>query len=477
MKKSAHGPPAPKNAGNKKKTTLAAKQVRVAAAMGAVMKSKAATVHLEKGRMYLGPITTPASPVAGAVYLEVQLYPSNVAPSRLAQLAGMYSRFKWRKAQVIYESAVGSSTNGSLFMWIDADPTAPVPTVDALGEVSIAHKSSATFPVWSEAKVSWSQPLMDKWFYCVASEDPREFSAGVIRVACDTTLAASTTFGRVYLDYEVEFRDEALTSAAMIMAAEGTSNMPSATLTNGVTFRLIRDLVPTSGTGMPTFSSGALLDDLPVGVSSGAMQRGIELPAGSYEAICTNRQRVNGAVTNTTPWTVPALKVYDKDTSQDISATTESAVEVQNIPSPATQGVYMSTFRALFDLVAPALIDFSALWGGDSGSGTYSVDQNWNISTIAPLVARTAAAFLASQPGATVNVGPGRKLQVGVVDLSITKPCRRFAGSRFPALQARPAPMPSRCITGCATFVRDGESLRCASCGVVASAAAAATRL
>lgn len=472
MKKSAAGRALPKKVGAKSnKPGLGSQQVRLAAAMGSVVKSKAKSTHVETGRMYLGQVTTGASPVAGAVYLEVSMFPSDIAPSRLAQLAGMYSRFKWRRAKIVYEPAVGSSTNGSLFMWIDADPTAPVPTVDALGEVSIAHKSSATFPVWSEASIAWSPTLQDKWLYTVASEDPREYSAGIFRVACDTVLAASTTFGRVYLDFDVEFREESLTSAAATLAVEGTSNKTNVNMVNATTYNLLASLAPSTTSG-PTMTSGALLDAMPSSASDDGSRKGMLLPPGAYQAEAGVRVRTPTSATNLTGWGTTSPKFYDPSTNADVSAEVESSVEVANIDSPATTGVYMTTFKSVFETVRPLLFDIASVWTGDSNASS-TVDQNWTISNIAPLVAKTAAAFLASVPGVVRNVGPTRKLQVCAVDLAVSRPPRSRRGVRYPALlrEAVPPSLGSPCVGACATFARDGGRFVCACCGKPAPAA------
>lgn len=478
MKKSARGQVAPRKA-HPQKSSLGTQQVRLAAAMGGIVKSKAKSTHLESGRMYLGPVATAAALPANGVYMEVSLFPSDIEPSRLAQLAGMYSRFKWKRAKIIYEPAVGSSSNGGFFMWIDNDPTAPVPNVNALGEVSIAHKASASFPVWSEAGISWSPTLQDKWLYCVASEDPREYSAGIFRLATDSTnLTANTLYGRVYLDYEVEFREESLTSAAVTFAVEGTSTMSTANLVTGAQRNILTELTKLrAGTGIPEMTSGALLDAMPTAMSDGLNAVGVLLPPGAYLAEAEMVERFVGSVTNLTGVSAAAVKVYDPSTGSDESSEIESSTEVLNVQSPATKGVYKSTIRSVFELIKPMIVDIAVTWAGDTQNNVQS-DTAWSITNIAPLIAKTAVAFLATQPNVMKSVGPSKKLQLCAVDLSFNKQSpvkrgvRRYAPTRLP-----PSSLPASCVSGCATFARVDGKLVCPSCGRSPSASGVLTAL
>lgn len=387
------------------------KPLVVAATSGRQITSRVGPkVHTESGRLYLGPLQAGASPVAGDLLMQFEIYPGMVAPSRLAQLAGMYSRYRLKKARITYETAVGSTTDGSLFGWIDSDPVAPIPTASSLGEVVMAHRSAAVFPVWMEASFDFLPSQKDKWFYTTVGSETRDYAAGILRFASDVVLTANKTYGRVYMDYVVEFTEDSLTSAAATLVVAGSGQTSGKTLTNGQIYRLIEDLFPSSAT------ADTLCDTLKVGTAVNG-QSGIKLPAGSYVLECTARPNGNATSTNNYAWNQPSVRTYDPVSGSETTATVESVASVDNTSTPNTQKAYTSTFKAMVELISESLVDLSAAWVGDTYA-SYTVDQDWFVTTVAPLALKTAAAFLTSSPhpAVSVKIGPTRKVQVSVTD-------------------------------------------------------------
>lgn len=139
---------------------------------------------------------------------------------RIATLASLYQRWRVRKLVFRYVTNVGTGEPGSLTMAhvSDATWTAPgalnlvtgTPTTNQLIMMLNETEGAKTFPVWAP-EVIMKVPAKKEWLYCnnlnVAGMVANMTAAGVFILVANGLLAVSKTYGRVYVDAVVDFKD------------------------------------------------------------------------------------------------------------------------------------------------------------------------------------------------------------------------------------------------------------------------------
>jgi hypothetical protein len=364
----------------------------------------------ETGSIYLGQIRTGTS-TGSEIFISALMAPATLAPSRLAQYAGMFSRWRLRGMTLRYEPSCGTSTSGSLIMWFDNDPTTPIPSVSSRGEVCLNHQCASIFSVWSPTKCTWKAPFVDKPFYTAQNPDLREFSAGRIVVCTDTLLPNNTYLGRVYLDFDVEFFDQSLNPSLTAGLEQERHQIPAGAnvnLTQGTGYN-ITDLVMDN----TTLQNSILYDPVEV-IDLGVPGKGYLVPAGQWRMQESQIFAKDSSGTSTDTWGNMALQIYTPE-GEDITASQEYLLQFDNTGRPTSKQEWVCDWDLILNLTQEAVVSLTGEWAGDTITGA----EAWTWNDLAPVgvgALKLASAFFTNvqDPGVSVRSRPGGITQIVV---------------------------------------------------------------
>lgn len=171
------------------------------------------------GRCLLDPVTPPYA--MSSVYNEelvsgsrLGLYPLSPAfiGGRLGHLAQDFTSHKMKRVRLIYVPSVGTSTNGSLLMYVTNSTTS---TVLPVGRSELAHATSneyaVSFPIWQTEYLDF-KPTNKLNAY---GDSPGEEAVSTVQAIAtiETSSVISGTLGimgSLYLDYECELYNPVL---------------------------------------------------------------------------------------------------------------------------------------------------------------------------------------------------------------------------------------------------------------------------
>lgn len=158
-----------------------------------------------KGSDYVAPITTGAGIAApGSVLLDVLVSPGEFDSTRVQQIAALFERYRVRSWTFWYIPAVPSTIAGQILAYPDYD------VADSLGTLplneAMAHMGSQLFNVYTETPIQFDRvdPYTDL-FTDAEGADPRLTYVGRLRYLTAVALQASTTFGTIYMEYDIDF--------------------------------------------------------------------------------------------------------------------------------------------------------------------------------------------------------------------------------------------------------------------------------
>lgn len=223
-----------------------------------------------KGTDFLTAVTIGASnAAAGDVLYTTVVNPKTLGISRLATVAQLWERYKFKRLRFRYAPVCPSTTAGQLIGYVDYDTYDDPTGISGVQNLqrAAAHYGEKPVQVWQgeEKPVSWDikdiDPLTDLYVDSDGT-DPRWTNQGRFVLLAASAVAANTACGNIYLDYDIEF---------YIPQLEMT---PS----NGFGFSIV---------GGGSFSTSAMLGSTPAGATwnnipyslSGNV---ISLQAGSY---------------------------------------------------------------------------------------------------------------------------------------------------------------------------------------------------
>jgi len=193
---------------------------------------------------------------------------------RLAVQASIYDKFVYHNIRLVYQPAVATSTNGSVFLAIDRDYNDP-PSGGSVQTV-MDYEASTMGPVWGTHTVSMTRDKNEKRTYFtnnLANTDPRECEQFKFYVY-STGTPANTTLGLVVLHYDIELISPVFAPSEIVTgfnfvpvffnalwAAAGTTATLSggfAAASNGV-YELITSSAPTAAALLQGAANGQAL--------------------------------------------------------------------------------------------------------------------------------------------------------------------------------------------------------------------------
>lgn len=350
------------------------------------------------GTVFLGNVTSGATPIAGDILVSVPLNPQTIGPSQMAYFSFMFAKFRFRKLVLRYVPTVGTTTAGSAIVWYSPDADEVTPPSTTMAEVAVSHDCSFITPVWQPANAVWRCGKDSTWYFTRgngASVGVDRFSEqGIVRVGFDFAATASTQYGRLFMDYSVEFTQPELDPSGLGSLMYNYSNETTSpqTFTNGSTYYLMN----LTGTG-PQESSllpsppryGSLVDRVWMDPGVYSIDMSMDIPKGS-------------AITTTTPFGT----VYCE--GQTYAAGTNglgaTAVEVDNLTSGQTWAVSIS---GVFEVLERCWVDFRTAWNAETNSSNW--DQYVTIAPVAAGILKTALTLLGSHPDAVIRRVNGRE--------------------------------------------------------------------
>lgn len=226
------------------------------------------------GTDYLTAITAVSGgQAAGDVIYTADVNPRTLGVARLATMANLYERYKFRSLKFRYAPVANATISGQLLGYVDYD-TIDNPTgltgIQNLQRAA-AHLGEKPIQVWegSEKPVFWEIKDSDKLSTLYTSTDgidPRWSSQGRFILLAASAIAGSVACGNIYLDYDIEF---------FIPQVAETASTGSGYKINGSVGNTQSNILGTA----PVVSTWSNVE---VGVS----QNVLSFPAGSFELIC-----------------------------------------------------------------------------------------------------------------------------------------------------------------------------------------------
>jgi len=224
-----------------------------------------------KGTDFLTSVTIGGtSAVAGEVLTTSVVNPKRLGIARLATMATLFERYKFKSLKFRYAPACPTNTAGQLLGYVDYD-TYDDPTgltgVQNLQRAA-AHYGEKPVEVWGgTSPVFWEikdiDPMTD--LYVDSDEtDPRWTNQGRFVLLAATAIANGTVCGNIYLDYDIEF---------YIPQVELTP-------TNGYAYRLVGGGSLSSTDVFGTVPVAGSWNNLPVLHTASTMT--FTIPAGSF---------------------------------------------------------------------------------------------------------------------------------------------------------------------------------------------------
>jgi hypothetical protein len=200
---------------------------------------------------------------AGDVLYTTVVNPTSLGVGRLATIAKLYERYKFRSLKFRYAPVANAQVSGQLLGYVDYDTQDDPTGISGVQNLQRAgaHLGEKPVQVWqgSEKPVFWEikdeDPLTD--LYCDSDgTDPRWTNQGRFVLIAASAIASGTACGNIYLDYDLELFIPQLelspttgygykqtgggtitTSAPLgdVRAVEGWSNLPITSTTSVLT--------------------------------------------------------------------------------------------------------------------------------------------------------------------------------------------------------------------------------------------------
>jgi len=170
----------------------------------------------------------------------LDLNPNNLAPNgRLPMFARLYEKYQYKKLRLFYVPNVGTQTSGCIQIAADNDPLDTYVGLenDALTNALTGNLHNKQIPVYLEADLDVTdKSFFDKVLYTdtqySSPDGQRWVSPGKIWWASVGPLAMASSYGRLFVEWTIEFSEPSNDSAASIgTAIIGTTNSTAVTST------------------------------------------------------------------------------------------------------------------------------------------------------------------------------------------------------------------------------------------------------
>lgn len=241
------------------------------------------TRHLTiAGREWLGPVGLDFASASTVALQEGDRVPGGIVPISPAFLGGrlqlsqaQFEQHKAKRFRVRYEPVVPATTDGAIAIYFRNDVGNPTVAVGAneLGHAA-THEAFIQTTVWNSVEVSIDPSAAINQYFDYDSGEARFEVQGIIEVLAASGLtfdpsgaAAPSTYGHLYLDYEVEFMTPSLEDSVPLRQRAMITLTADVTATGGISdgYPLrSRDTVSSAGTYLHS------VEGLPTGVSSAA---------------------------------------------------------------------------------------------------------------------------------------------------------------------------------------------------------------
>jgi len=140
--------------------------------------------------------------------------PLSFPNSRLKILGGIFQRYRFKNISVEYEHSCPTTTAGQFLHYIDYDPSDSYSPVDgsfAAVQIASAHKGAVPFGVYENRKCFFRHDDPQEALYVQQTGEIRLFTQGKYHLFCVTPPPVNTSAGVLYLKYDIELFQMALT--------------------------------------------------------------------------------------------------------------------------------------------------------------------------------------------------------------------------------------------------------------------------
>jgi len=130
---------------------------------------------------------------------------------RLLLLSQQYEQHRVKKLKLVYKPTVPSTAEGAIAFYFRNDPNTPmdITGVDELAHAS-THPAFIQTQVWQEASLDIKPSDATTKYFSTDTGDARFQVQGICTVESASPLPANTTYGNLYLEYEICFSGEEL---------------------------------------------------------------------------------------------------------------------------------------------------------------------------------------------------------------------------------------------------------------------------
>jgi hypothetical protein len=191
-------------------------------------------IFREKGSDFVGRITTKANlaAVTDRILASIDIRPDAFPGTRLAQIAPLYERYRFRKFNIRYVPAVPTSIGCQLQVYQDLDPNddpTQVPTADALIRQAAAQTGAQQFNFFAPHTIPLAQRGDDQFYYTGSGGDKRFSTQARVHIIQNTAMVAfdgtvvssNLEGGTLFADWECDFQTPQINPEAAAKAASG----------------------------------------------------------------------------------------------------------------------------------------------------------------------------------------------------------------------------------------------------------------
>jgi len=154
------------------------------------------------------------------VLLPISLLSGFLQNTKLYFDALWHEKYRFNKLRFIFEPDVGTSTNLSIIMFYDVDPSdplpAPAPTTFQAGlqavQIYMGYRDAIKGPVWSPVQLDCKISSDPQGFYYTnyVGGDPRLAFQGQFGIAAGAPISTTGQLGTIHMEYEIEFWDPSI---------------------------------------------------------------------------------------------------------------------------------------------------------------------------------------------------------------------------------------------------------------------------
>jgi hypothetical protein len=179
------------------------------------MTENGSNVVLFTGRQYIGNVTSDSDGTMGGLLLPPFAIDPESLGGRAALLGESFQQHRMIRMVVVYVPAVGTQTAGSLAIAFSNDVTQVVPNPGTETIFQMNNMKYASTAIWSQDLRLKVHPSDVNKEYLQGNMEAAWKAQGQVYVLSTSALAASTSFGSLYIDYELRFEQPTLTPSAI----------------------------------------------------------------------------------------------------------------------------------------------------------------------------------------------------------------------------------------------------------------------